>query len=192
MNKVVKGTIAAGAAVALLGGGAGSLAYWQASSSSEALTLQFGHVQLFDNGEVYTLNGEIVDLATLTGYENRLVPGDVVTYQHTFGIDVAPAADAVLNIAELNFAGTSPAALEAIETTISVATIADQSAALSFSPTNEAQSFNVTGRGAVGVTITITIPADLEDDELMVQGIFLQPLPVTLTQVAEPLPDAVG
>lgn len=188
MNKVVKGTIAAASAIALFGGGAGSLAYWQASSSTEALTLQLGHVQLFDNGEAYTLNGDLIDIDALGSYGNRLVPGDVVTYQHTFGIDVALAADAVFNVSELDFAGTSTAVLDAIDTSLSVAAV--EGGSLSFSATNTARSYNVTGRGAVKVTITIAVPADLEDTETMVQAIFLRSLPVTLTQVAEPLPDA--
>lgn len=39
MNKVVKGTIAAASAVALFGGGAGSLAYWQDSASTDEMLL---------------------------------------------------------------------------------------------------------------------------------------------------------
>ncbi|HAQ59718.1 MAG TPA: hypothetical protein DCR63_04625, partial [Microbacterium sp.] len=129
-----------------------------------------------------------IDIDALGSYGNRLVPGDVVTYQHTFGIDVALAADAVFNVSELDFAGTSTAVLDAIDTSLSVAAV--EGGSLSFSATNTARSYNVTGRGAVKVTITIAVPADLEDTETMVQAIFLRSLPVTLTQVAEPLPDA--
>lgn len=192
MNKVVKGTIAAASAVALFGGGAGSLAYWQASASTDALTLELGHVQLFDNRADYTLNGEAVELDTLISYDNRMVPGDVVTYQHTFGIDVALAADAVLAVSELDFGNTPTPVLDVIETNLSVAPIESDTDSLIFSYTNTQRSYNVTGRGAVTVTISITLPAGVEDPDVMVSAIFLQALPVTLTQVAEPLPVALG
>lgn len=192
MNKVVKGTIAAAAAVALFGGGAGSLAYWQASDSTDEMILQMGHLLLMENTKSYTLNGEVVTYEALTSYDSRLVPGDVVTYEHRFGIDVAPAADAVLNVGEVDLGNTAQAVLDAIDTDLTVSVVEEWSDAMVFSATNKARSFNVTGRGMVAVTISITVPADLEETDSMVNGIFLQPLPVTLTQVAEPLPDAVG
>jgi alternate signal-mediated exported protein len=192
MNKVLKGTIAAGAAVALFGGGAGSLAYWQASESTDELTLQMGHVQLMEGAKTYYLNGDEVTTETLNSYDSRLVPGDVVTYNHRFGIDVATGADTVLNVADLEFENTPQFVLDAIETDLTVSVVEEWSENLTFSATNEARSFNVSGRGLVEVTVTVAVPADHADSETMVYGISLKPLPVTLTQVAEPLPDAVG
>lgn len=192
MNKVVKGTIAAASAVALFGGGAGSLAYWQDSASTDEMLLQMGHLQLDAIAKTYTLNGDEVNYATLTSYDSRLVPGDVVTYMHTFGIDVAPAADAVLNVGELDLGTNAQVVLDAIETDLTVTVVEEWSDALTFSATNEARSFNVTGRGVVAVTISVTVPADLEDTDSMVYGISVDPIPVTLTQVAEPLPDAAA
>ncbi|WP_409047531.1 alternate-type signal peptide domain-containing protein [Microbacterium sp. HA-8] len=192
MNKVLKGTIAAGAAVALFGGGAGSLAYWQASESTDELTLQMGHVQLMEGAKTYYLNGDEVTYETLNSYDSRLVPGDVVTYNHRFGIDVATGADTVLNVADLEFENTPQFVLDAIETDLTVSVVEEWSENLTFSATNEARSFNVSGRGLVEVTVTVAVPADHADSETMVYGISLKPLPVTLTQVAEPLPDAVG
>lgn len=192
MNKVIKGTIAAGAAVALFGGGAGSLAYWQASESTDELTLQMGHVQLMEGAKTYYLNGDEMSYETLNSYDSRLVPGDVVTYNHRFGIDVATGADTVLNVAELEFEDTPQFVLDALETDLTVSVVEEWSENLTFSATNEARSFNVSGRGLVEVTVTVAVPADHADSETMVYGISLKPLPVTLTQVAEPLPDAVG
>lgn len=188
MQKILKGTIAAAAAVTLFGGGAGSLAYWQASESTDEMTLQMGHVQLMEGAKTYTLNGETVTYETLTSYDNRLVPGDAVTYQHNFGIDVALGADTVLNVADLEFENTPQFVLDAIETDLTVSVIEEWSDDLTFSATNEAGSFNVTGRGLVAVTISVTVPADHADSETMIYGINLKPVPVTLTQVAEPLP----
>ncbi|WP_110240107.1 alternate-type signal peptide domain-containing protein [Nocardioides gilvus] len=192
MNKVIKGTVAAAAAVALFGSGAGSLAYWQDSESTDAMTLQMGHLLLDSGAKTYSLNGEAMTYDTLIGYSNRLVPGDVVTYQHNFGIDVALGADAVLRVAALDFGNTSSSVMDAIDAELTVSTVEEWSDGLSYAPTNEARAFNVTGRGMVEVKISISVPADLEDPESMVNGIFLEPVPVTLTQVAEPLPPAEG
>jgi alternate signal-mediated exported protein len=192
MNKVVKGTVAAAAAVALFGSGAGSLAYWQDSEGTDAMTLQMGHLQLDSGAKTYSLNGETMAYDTLIGYSNRLVPGDVVTYQHNFGIDVALGADAVLRVSDLDFGGTAPAVLDAIDAHLTVNVVDEWSQDMDFSPTDETRAFNVTGRGMVQVEVTISVPAELEDPASMVNGIFLEPLPVTLTQVAEPLPNVLG
>lgn len=192
MNKVIKGTVAAAAAVALFGSGAGSLAYWQETDTTNALTLQMGHLELMSGAKTYSLNGEVMTYDDLTGYSNRLVPGDVVTYQHNFGIDVALGADAVFRVADLDFKNTAPAVLDAIDAQLTVNVVDQWSQDMDFSPTDETRAFNVTGRGMVQVEVTISVPAELEDPESMVNGIFLEPLPVTLTQVAEPLPNVLG
>lgn len=190
MNKVVKGTIAAAAALALFGGGAGSLAYWQASADSEALSLGTGYVEIRTDvrSAEYTLNGEIV---TRTQAEaKRLVPGDVVTYSQMFTIDIG-GTDGVLRVPELDFGTTEDFVLDAIETDLTVAPFDGWT---QFSETNEERAFNVGGYGGVKIAVTITVPAELEDTEPMLDGIFLQPLALTVTQVTEPLPgpDPIG
>ncbi|MDO8384607.1 MAG: alternate-type signal peptide domain-containing protein [Microbacterium sp.] len=188
MNKVVKGTIAAASAVALFGGGAGSLAYWQATANTDGLLLQMGHVEMYRTGAAgYAFNDESVSADTLEG-GTWLVPGDVVAYSQSYQIDVR-GTDAVLRVPELDFTGTPDYVLEAIETTLEVI---PNGAYSQFSATNEARAFNVTGYGSFTVRITIEVPEELEDDEPMVDPINLTELQLTLTQVAEPLPDAVG
>lgn len=191
MNKVVKGTIAAAAAVALFGGGAGSLAYWQASASTENLTLQMGHVEIrtSSSSNAYTLNGNSISRSEVE--LKRLVPGDTVTFEQYFTVDIG-GTDAVLRVAELDFGSTSSAVMDAIETSVTVVRMDGEFPGFEFSATNEARAYNITGFGAVKTVVTISVPASLEDDESMVNGIFLQPVPVTVTQVTEPLPDAVG
>jgi len=190
MNKVAKGTIAIASAIALFGGGAGSLAYWQVSASTEPLTLGTGYVELRTavQSAAYTLNGDTV---TRTDLEStRLVPGDVVGYSQMFTIDVG-GTDAVLRVPELDFGTTEDYLVEAIEADLEVTPFDGYT---QFSTTNEARAYNVGGYGGVKIAVTITIPADLEDTEPMLDIIFLEPLALTLTQVTEPLPgpDLIG
>lgn len=185
MNKVVKGTIAAAAAVALFGGGVGSLAYWQASASTEALTLQMGYVEIRNGAKIYTLNG--VEMTYSELQSERVVPGDIITYQQNFTVDVG-GTDAVLRVPELDFEGTSTAVLDAIDSELTVGAIPGQTDYLQFSATSQPRAFNVTGFGGVSVTVQISVPAEFDDAAPMVYGIFLQPLEVTVTQVTEPLP----
>lgn len=189
MNKVVKGTIAAAAAVALFGGGAGSLAYWQASANTESLTLGMGYVEIRTSPSAaeYTLNGETVTRTQLES--NRVVPGDVVTYSQPFTIDIG-GTDAVLRVPALDFGSTEEFVVDAIEADVTVTPLTG----FEFSTTNEERAFNVAGYGGVTVAVTITVPAELEDPEPMLDGIFLQAMELTVTQVTEPLPgpDLIG
>jgi alternate signal-mediated exported protein len=83
MNKSTKGAIAAGAAAALLLGGAGSLAYWNAEGSIAGGSITAGALKLTNptTGE-WTLNGDEV-----TNIDNvRVVPGDELVYTGSWTI----------------------------------------------------------------------------------------------------------
>ncbi|EGD23846.1 alternate signal-mediated exported protein [Prescottella equi] len=86
MNKKTKGAIAAGAAAALLAGGAGTFATWSDSKTLDAGTVTAGKLQFTGTpaGEWYkgtdtsATGTKITDIATY-----RVVPGDVLTYKAT-------------------------------------------------------------------------------------------------------------
>lgn len=78
MNKLVKGSIAAAAGIALLMGGAGSLALWNDSATVSAGTVSTGELNLTSNA----------DGAWATGIA-LWVPGDSDTYTETFVIEAA-------------------------------------------------------------------------------------------------------
>ncbi|MGK9147660.1 alternate-type signal peptide domain-containing protein [Plantibacter flavus] len=87
MNRFTKGTIAIGAAVALLLGGAGSLAYWQQTDtiSSGSLSFQTGELKLITQGETWTING--VSKTRDEAADMRLVPGSTVVYTKQYSVD---------------------------------------------------------------------------------------------------------
>ncbi|WP_426733419.1 alternate-type signal peptide domain-containing protein [Glutamicibacter sp. 2E12] len=88
MKKVTKATIAAVAAGALLLGGAGTIARWQAQQTIDAGTVETGHLNLTTNGE-----GSWQDISNPEAPEpfdpatQQLVPGDVVAFSQTATID---------------------------------------------------------------------------------------------------------
>lgn len=76
MNKLTKGAIAAAAGVALLLGGGGTLAYWNASTSVGAGTIQSGNLAVATSGTGAWKDADgAIDLDTF-----RAVPGDKLTF----------------------------------------------------------------------------------------------------------------
>lgn len=75
MNKFAKGSLAAGAGLVLLLGGAGTLAYWNDSAELTGGTINAGKLQLTEAG------------SWTDGAPEVLVPGDSVTYSSTLTLD---------------------------------------------------------------------------------------------------------
>lgn len=112
MNKSMKGALAAGAAGALLLGGAGSLAYWQAQQDVGTAGISSGHITLsaptctggdnhgwqLDNGDTYTPGA------------TKLVPGDSISKVCTLSLDLVGdhiGADLSIDAADLTADGTT-------------------------------------------------------------------------------------
>ncbi|WP_447646051.1 alternate-type signal peptide domain-containing protein [Nocardioides zeae] len=83
MNKTTKGAIAAGSAAVLLLGGAGSLAFWNATADVPGGTVDSGELTLTPAAAgQWTFNGApIADPGTVT-----LVPGDELAYTGSYTI----------------------------------------------------------------------------------------------------------
>jgi alternate signal-mediated exported protein len=77
MNKFAKGSLAAGAGLVLLLGGAGTLAYWNDSAQLTGGTISAGTLELeAAPGTWYHEGTEIADVSTWA-----MVPGDELTYE---------------------------------------------------------------------------------------------------------------
>lgn len=95
MNKVAKASVAAGAGVVLLMGGAASLAYWNSSTelgaggqSITAGTLTVTPTDPADGAWTKSFNGgTAADVADLSAVE--VVPGNTIEYTETFEVDAA-------------------------------------------------------------------------------------------------------
>lgn len=77
MNKMIKGAAVAGLGVALLLGGGGTLAVWNADQESSAGTIVAGNLDLQSGAGQWTsnLSGAIADISAY-----RVVPGETLTY----------------------------------------------------------------------------------------------------------------
>jgi len=90
MNKLVKGSIAGAAGIALLLGGAGTFALWNSSATVNAGSLATGQMSITAGAaagtwaDVSTLadgtTPSIIGGTTFTPASHKLVPGDTVTY----------------------------------------------------------------------------------------------------------------
>lgn len=86
MKKSTKGAIAAASAAALLLGGAGSLAYWNATGTINGGSVTSGHLKLeADDTGTWELNGVEVDPIS----DVRIVPGDTLEFTGSYTIDAA-------------------------------------------------------------------------------------------------------
>lgn len=83
MNKLIKGSIAGAAGIALLLGGAGTLAYWNDSATlASAGTVSSGELDIAS-----TTTGAWTGLPANTSIANfKMVPGDSITYTETFTV----------------------------------------------------------------------------------------------------------
>ena len=96
MNKLVKGSIAGAAGIALLLGGAGTFALWNSSATVNAGSLATGQMSIVANAaagewkDVSTLadgtTPSLIGGTTFTPASHKLVPGDTVTYTKSVSI----------------------------------------------------------------------------------------------------------
>ncbi len=161
MNKLVKGAIATGVGVVLLMGGAGTLAYWNASANTSAATITAGNLSATAAASGVWKSGT----TTINPATFRTVPGDVLTYTQ----------DVTLNASGDNLkftVGLGTAALTVPTTPVAPATTANStelknqiaaSAVYSVSGANIApvsgqpNTFTVSAAGNTTITVTVTL-----------------------------------
>ncbi|WP_181036016.1 alternate-type signal peptide domain-containing protein [Arthrobacter sp. N199823] len=185
MKKITKAAVAAGAAAALMLGGAGSLALWNDSKTVDAGTVTTGHLTLDA-----TAAGTWTDMSIGAGTTafvpgtDHLVPGDTVVYSQTVTI----AADGKNLRGALTVGALDAAVPEALaeDVTVTIAA-APTDPKLTLIGSNEV-SFAEPGSYEVPVTITVlfakgvlgTVPTPAAE---MGADIDLTALTLTLNQV---------
>ena len=179
MKKTTKGTIAIAAAITLLLGGAGSLAYWQESATIGASQVTTGQLKV-TVGSTATWQVTKYGSTTPTTIDSsyKMVPGDTVTYSVGF-TTVAEGTTLKAN------ALVSGGAVTGLPANVSATTaVTYDGAAVSTSP------FNVpVGTKTGTVKVTIAWPWGNSTSDLaatMNQTINLASTVVTVTQVANP------
>lgn len=102
MNKMTKGAIATGLGVALLVGGGGTLAVWNANAGADAGTVKSGNLNITAAPGVWTnaisKEGESIDISTY-----KMVPGDLLTFTQPVTVDlVGDLMQATLTLTDPN------------------------------------------------------------------------------------------
>jgi len=181
MNKSTKGALAAGAAAALLVGGAGTLAFWTADEDVPGGTIDAGHLDLVIDvtntgcGAWELDSGESTPVTWLNG--DPLVPGDVLTKECLFTIDAqGNHLRATVSASAPNATGSLAAGLDIDATGITVAGVADTE----FTEDDDGSALGVT------VTVTFTDPGTADNtynDPATDITAVLDDITVTATQV---------
>jgi len=185
MNKLVKGSIAGAAGIALLLGGAGTLATWNSAVTVSAPgTISAGTLDIVAKSGTITGDGwKLGSGATVASPASfKIVPGDTVTYTKTFNVTAtgdnlsADIALGTLAIAPANSATAADTALAAALTKSAAFTV-NGAAATSISP--------AAGTQPVVVTVTTTYPKSVTasaENGSKLGAVSLSNFSITLTQ----------
>jgi len=154
MNKLMKGAVAGAAGIALLLGGAGTFAVWNATASIEGATIKSGNLAITANSAGVWQDGSTpVDLATY-----KIIPGKVLTYTQTLDV-VADGNDLTATLTN-NGVTTSSNTITGLTTSMKVEKVTGTN--LTVGGTN-GNSISVTNGGTtagqVRATITVTFPS---------------------------------
>lgn len=166
MNKLTKAAIAGAAGIALLLGGAGSLAYWNDATALDAASINSGTLTISDD-----------DVATTTylggGAVGLIVPGDTVVISQ--GVVIAATGDNLEATLDID-ATTLVGALEPFVTyTVKAFDGATEVTNLTTLSASDAASID-------RVEVTVVFPTSVEDTDGQGLALDLGELIVTLTQ----------
>ena len=177
MNKTTKGAITAGAAVVLLVGGAGSLAYWSDSESLGGGSVSSGTLTIDPDPASLTgvwadESGTVINGTTFDPATQKIVPGDVITYSKKF----------VVGATGKNLKAT----VVADEPIRTAGTLWDSVAPTVTSKIGAAPVAQITSADdgkTVDVKVTLTFDSTTPDKVNQAKSINLSDLDITLTQV---------
>lgn len=194
MKKTTKASIATATGIALLLGGGGSLAYWNASANTgTATTIQAGTltVTAVNSGQwTKSFNGGTASNVTIGTVQ--MVPGDKLVYTQTFNV-VANGQSLYFTITPTDPTLGASTLNSRLTKTMSAPTLtsADSSVALTGVTAGVYKVVPANGQGTAVVTVTWTIEwpfgtsADITADNAAKSGtVSLTQGAVTLTQVA--------
>lgn len=166
MNKLVKGSVAAAAGIALLMGGAGSLALWNDSVAVSAGTVSSGTLDV-STGTAGSWSPSIA----------KIVPGDTVVYTQV--LNLSATGDNLKATVSSNI-GTITNGISGSTATSSF--VVKNSGGTVVTPT--AGVYTLNGAYTVEVTITVAFPTSVTGTTGQNASVDLSTLSVTVTQVS--------
>lgn len=179
MNNSTKGALAAGAAAALLLGGAGTLAFWTDTATVDGNDFSSGHLKL-DATDCTTAVWTIDGGATFDPSTMALVPGDTLTKTCDIIVDVAGE-----HLTQVDLDVTVPS-----DVTGAQALIDELEAAVTVDGAGSADNVEVTDGQALPVSITVTWPYGIEDnDSNVATGLVASLADITVTATQDHLDD---
>ncbi len=171
MNKLVKGSIAGAAGIALLLGGAGTFALWNSNATLTAPSISSGQLSLAanSNGVWKGADGVQIDPTTY-----KIIPGQTLTYTQTLSVNaVGNGIKANLTYSGLTGSGTlDQFVTKTLSVTSSTATVTGNTLAFT------------AGASTVNVQLTVAFPSTVTGTQGMSSTLDLSSLTFTLAQVA--------
>ncbi len=170
MNKLVKGSIAGAAGVALLLGGAGTFAVWNDTANLDAPAISAGRLDLSSaTAGKWTKDGADINPATY-----KVIPGTTLVYTQTLTVDaVGDGLKARLTHSPLVETGAlAPFVDSKLEVFPGSATTADADGILDFTA----------GSSTVNVKVTVVFPSTVSGQDGQNQALDLSDVTFTLTQ----------
>ena len=170
MNKLVKGSIAGAAGIALLLGGAGTFALWNSTASISSQTITAGQLSLTANGNGVWKDGT----TTIDPLNYRIIPGKTLVYTQSLAVNaVGDGIKADLTYSGLTATGTNSLdtlITKTLEVTSPTATVAGST--LKFAA----------GASTVNVKITVVFPDTVTGNAGQNGTLNLNGITFTLTQ----------
>ncbi|MEQ1737609.1 MAG: alternate-type signal peptide domain-containing protein [Rhodoglobus sp.] len=181
MNKLIKGSIAAALGIALLMGGASTLAFWNDSASIPGGTVSAGTLSIAVPSSVPSTDGwksgstPIANISTF-----RIVPGDTITYTKTF--TVTATGDNLTATAALSGGAITAASAGAADTAL--ASYLTKTATFTVGGVTTTTVNAAAGTQTVVVTTTLTFPngTAANDNVAKLGSVSLAAFTITLTQ----------
>ena len=170
MNKLVKGAIAGAAGIALLMGGAGSLALWNDAASITDASVSSGTLTISATAGSWTGNPAL------------MVPGDTATYTSTVTI-TAKGTNLLsrLSIDPASITGT-PALVSNLATTFTLGVATGGTLTAAGANTFEVVATAPTGVITVPVTVTVSLPSTVSGTTAQAGTVSLNNLAFKLDQ----------
>lgn len=170
MNKLVKGSIAGAAGLALLLGGAGTFALWSSTASVTAQSISSGRLTLAANndGVWKTLDGTTIDPAIY-----RVIPGQTLVFTQSLTV-TATGNGLKANLSYSGMTGTGGLDQYVTKTLAVTSTTAttNQDGSLAFTA----------GASTVDVKLTVAFPTTVTGTQGQNTGLDLSALTFTLAQ----------
>ena len=192
MNKLIKGSIAGAAGVALLLGGAGTFALWNSTADIDGATITAGTLTVATSNGVWTDQTSATNAIDITDYE--IVPGDTLTYTTEVLVNaIGDNLNATLSVDQRSIrpaGGPNDAADVALAEYLTAHTtlLVTSHGNISSEAAGVGPSMNLTpddGDNTYSVTVTIAFPAEVanrNDDLAKTGAVILDEFGVTLAQ----------